>query len=224
MLLALAAAGGLCAADKDLIPPQLPKPQQDNLLRFLQQHERPDRFVPPGARVVSTQPGAQPPAAEVPPGQAIKQYTVQITPHRPVPGQEQVREADVYYYRPNPEKGKPGITVKHTVDLTTGNQVGETEVLLNQHTPISREETAEAVGLAKQKSPDVQALYQGREAGAVRWEYLQMMVSRKTEQADPGDRVLRIVFTAAPAEGQPPPVPVRVLVNLTKETVVKDDR
>jgi hypothetical protein len=220
----LAAPAGLRAADKDLLPPQLSKPQQDNLLRFLQKHEKPDRLIPAGAKVVSPQPGnTTVPAAEPPPGTPIKQYTVQITPHRPVPGQEEVRQVDVYYYRPNPERGKPGITVKHTVDVTTGDQVGATEVLLNHHTPISREETAEAVELAKEKSAEVKALYQGREPGAVRWEYLQLLVNRKDGQLEPGDRAVRLVFTAAAADGQAPP-PVRVIVNLTKGVVVKDDR
>jgi hypothetical protein len=218
------AAGRLAADDADLLPAQLPKAQQANLLRFLRAHEKPDRFVPPGAKVVSTPPGnITVPLPQPPPGTPVKQYTVQITPHRPVPGQEEVKQADVYYYRPNPEKGKPGITVRHTVDLTTGNQVGETEVLLNHHTPISREELGEAVVLARERSADVKGLYQGRENGAIRWEYLQLMVSRKHEQLDPGDRVVRLVFTAAVPEGQEPPAPVRVIVDLTKGVVMKDE-
>lgn len=213
------------AADKDLIPPQLPKTQQDNLLRFLQKHEKPDRYVPADAKVVSSQSGNTTLAnVETPPGKTIKQYTVQITSHRPVPGQEEVKQVDVYYYRPNPAAGKPGITVKHTVDLATGNQVGQTEVLLNHHTPMSREETTEAVELAQQKSSAVKALYQGREKNAVRWEYLQIMVNRKQDQLEPGDRVIRLVFTASPIEGQPAPDPVRVIVNLTKDAVVSDPR
>ena len=99
----------------------------------------------------------------------IKQYTVQIIPHRPVPDQEEVQRVDVYYYRPNPERGKPGITVRHTVDVTTGKQVGATEVLLNHHTPLSREELDEAVALAKDKTPAVQDLYKGRDRSAVRF-------------------------------------------------------
>src|SRR5437868_553832 len=77
---------------------------------------------------------------------------------------------DVYYYRPNPTQGKPGITVKHTVDLTTGRQVGDTEVLLNHHSPIAREELADAIKLAREKVPAVGELYQGRDPTAVRWE------------------------------------------------------
>ncbi|HTK73733.1 MAG TPA: hypothetical protein VL371_00655 [Gemmataceae bacterium] len=227
VMIAVAVAMTACpaaAADNALIPPQLSKSQQENLLRFLQQHEKPDRYVPPDAKVVSSQPGVTTvPNVETTAGKQIKQYTVQITPHRPVPGQEEIKNVDVYYYRPNPEKGKPGITVKHTVDVTTGNAVGQTEVLLNHHTAMSRDELAEAVALAQEKSAEVKALYQGRDKTAVRWEYLQMLVSRKTEQSEPGDRVVRFVFTAAAIDGQAPPNPVAVLVNLTKETVSKDN-
>ena len=62
------------------------------------------------------------------------------------------------------------------MDLTTGNQVGATEVLFNSHTPISREELAEAVALAREKSAAIQGLYADRDPNAVRWEYLQMMI------------------------------------------------
>src|SRR5258706_7202398 len=121
---------------------------------------------------------------------------VQITSHRPVPGEDEVSRVDVYYYRPHPEKGKPGVTVKHTVDLATGKQVGATEVLVKTHTPISREERTEAVALAKEKSPAVKALYQRLDEKAVQWEYLQLMVTRKSEQQEPGDRVVRLALTA----------------------------
>jgi hypothetical protein len=70
----------------------------------------------------------------------------------------------------------------------------------------------------------VKALYEAHPDGAVKWEYLQMKINRKTEQFEPGDRVVRFVFTATPAEGQPAPEPVRVLVNITKDTVTRDDR
>jgi hypothetical protein len=215
---------GLQAADKDkeMIPPQLSKEQRENLLRFLEKHDRPDRFIPPDAKVVSAQPSSVEVSGESKPGQPVKQYTVQITPHRPVPGQEEVKNVDVYYYRPNPEKGKPGITVRHTVDVTTGKQVGQTEVLLNHHTPISRDELAEAVALAREKSPAVQGLYKDRDKDAVRWEYLQLMVNRKHEPHEPGDRVVRFVFTAAALPDQAPPAPVRVIVNLTKGVVVPE--
>lgn len=210
--------------DKDLIPTQLPKEQQDNLLRFLQKHDKPDRYIPQDAKVISNQPTNVEASNQAAQGKPIKQYTVQIVPHRPVPGEEEVKRADVYYYRPNPEKGKPGITVRHTVDLTTGDQVGQTEVYLNRHTPLSRDELDEAVTMARGKTPAVQALYTGRDRDTVRWEYLQLMVNRKTEASEPGDRVVRLVFTADAIENQASPAPVRVIVNLTKGTVEKDER
>ena len=206
------------------LPPQLTKEQRDHLQRFLEKHDRPDRFIPPDAKLVSVQPASVEVSKESKPGQPVKQYMVQITPHRPVPGQEEVKNVDVYYYRPNPEKGKPGITVRYTVDVTTGKQVGQTEVLLNHHTPLSREEVDEAVALAQEKSPAVQALYKDRDKNTVHWEYLQLMISRKHEPHEPGDRVVRFVFTADATRDQAPPTPVRVIVNLTKGVVVNEER
>ncbi len=229
LTIAGAALLGSCTrlpADDDMIPAQFTKEQRDNLQRFLQRHEKPDRFVPRDAKIISSSQSTDIDGkAEPAPGKAIKQYMVQIAAHRPVPDHEQVEQADVIYYRPNPEKGKPGITVKHTVDLKTGEQVGPTEVLLNSHTPISHEELAEAVALAKEKSPTVAELYRGRDKNDVRWEYLQQMIQRKHAQYEPGDRVVRLVFNATPvAKDQAAPTPVRVLVNLTKSIVTPDDR
>ena len=217
-------AHGLGAENDDLIPPQLPKEQRENLQRFLQQHEKPDRFIPAGAKLVGAGQGADEERREAPAGKPIKQYMVQIVAHRPIPGQEEVKQADVVYYRPNPEKGKPGITVRHTVDLASGNQVGPTQVLFNSHTPISREELAEAVELAREKSSVVADLYKNRESKTVRWEYLQQVITRKHEAHEPGDRVVRLVFTAAPGKDEPSPAPVRVVVNLTKGVVVPEVR
>jgi hypothetical protein len=218
----------LCAArasDNDLIPPQLPRDQRENLLRFLRQHEKPASYVPRGAKVVGTPSAPGETDSEPAPGKPIRQFTVQITPHRPVPGQEDPKRVDVVYYRPNPVQGKPGITVRHTVDLTTGSQIGPTEVLLNHHIPLSREEIDEAVALARAKSAAVQELYKERDSGQVHWEFLQIFVSRKHEQHEPGDRVVRFVFTApARAQDQRAPKPVRTIVNLTKGIVVQDAR
>jgi hypothetical protein len=225
VVLLTASARGQPAADKakDMLPPQLTKEQREHLQQFLEKHARPDRFIPPDAKLVSAQPSSVEMKDEGKPGQPIKQYTVQIIPHRPVPGQEEVKNVDVYYYRPNPEKGKPGITVRYTVDVTTGKQVGQTEVLLNHHTPIARDELTEAVALAREKSPAVAALYKDRDKDAVHWEYLQLMVNRKHEPHDPGDRVVRFVFTADALRDQAPPTPVRVIVNLTKGVVVNEE-
>lgn len=207
-----------------LIPPQLSKDQRETLARFLAQHDKPERFVPQGAIIVDPQPGQATPPVEPPRGATIKQYTVQVTPHRSVPGQPEPTRVDVYYYRPNPEKGRPGITVKRTVDVATGDQVGPTEVHLNKHMPLARAEINEAVELAKEKLPALQALYQDRSKNTVRYEYLQMLISRKHEGNDPGDRVVRFVFAAKPREGQSPTPPLRIIVNLTKGVATIDTR
>jgi hypothetical protein len=222
--LLLASLAVVQAADERMLPASLSKDQRANLLRFLKEHETPTRYVPKGAKVVDTPPPAGDTRVTASKEKPIRQYTAQITPHRPVPGQEQVTRADVYYYRPNPVKGKQGITVKYTVDLTTGKQIGETEVLTRAHTPVSREELAEAVATVKEKSEAVKKLYQGRRATDVRWEYLQMKINRKTSQFEPGDRVVRFVFTANPLDDEAPPTPVRVLVNLTRDLVIPDNR
>src|SRR5437667_10318888 len=126
-LLVISAPGGH-ASDKELIPRQLPKEQQEKLQRFLQAHEKPKTFMPADAKVVGSQPGNVDAPLEGAKGKPVKQYLVQITSHRLVPGQEQFTKADVYYYRPNPEKAKRGTTVKHTAALTTAAEVDHTEV------------------------------------------------------------------------------------------------
>jgi hypothetical protein len=222
--LILAVLPVLRAADRRMLPATLPKDQQDNLLRFLGEHETPSRYVPKEARIVDASPPAADADIAATKDKPIKQYTVRITPHRPVPGEERITRADVYFYRPNPVKGKQGITIKHTVDLTTGKQIGQTEVMTRAHTPISREEVTEAVAAVKAKSDAVKKLYEGRPQGAVRWEYLQMRVNRKTAQYEPGDRVIRFVFMAAPLENEKQPAPVGVVVNLTSDRVFADER
>jgi hypothetical protein len=217
-------ACGASAADEPQLPASLTADQKANLLKFLKDHERPERYVPKGAKFPDTPPPEKERELTGTKEKPIRQYTVQITPHRPVPGEEQVGKADVYFYRPNPEKGKPGITVKHTIDLATGRPVGEPEVLTKAQTPVSREEVGDALALAREKVPAVKQLYDGRPEGAVKWEYLQMKINRKTEQFEPGDRVVRFVFTATPPDGQPAPEPVRVLVNITKDTATRDER
>src|SRR5262245_21461537 len=114
--LVLALPTGLWAADDDIVPSNLPADQKANLLRFLKAHEKPDKYVPPGARIVrpDSSPAPDLPDVPVPPNAPVKQYTVQITPQRPVPDRPPPNRVDVYYYRPNPGGGKPGITVKHT--------------------------------------------------------------------------------------------------------------
>jgi hypothetical protein len=227
----LAAAGllltllpALPAADERMLPASLSKEQRANLMQFLKSHETPGRYVPKGAKIIDAAPPAADAEVTATKDKPIKQYTAQITPHRPVPGEEKVTKADVYFYRPNPEKGKQGITVKYTVDLTTGKPIGEAEVMTKAHTAVSREEVAEAVAAVKEKTEPVKRLYEGRPPGAVRYEYLQMKINRKSAQFEPGDRVVRFVFTADPLEGEKQPAPVRVLVNLTKDLILLDNR
>jgi hypothetical protein len=209
----------LRAGEEDLIPKQFSQEQRDKIQQFLKEHAKPKRYIPEDAKIVDApREGTQPPREEKA-GQTIKQYLVQITPHRPVPGQEEVTRADVYYYRPNPEKGKAGVTIKRTVDVTTGKQVGETEVLLNGRTPLAREELTEAVELAKEKSEAVQGLYKQYDKSAVHWEYLQMTINRKQEPHEPGDRAVILTFTVTVAKDQAPPEPVRVIANVTKGAV-----
>jgi hypothetical protein len=210
---------------EEALPPGLTKEQRSNLLAFLKNHARPDRYVPADAKVINTQPDSPDLKVESKPSdKPVKQYMVQIISHRPVPDQEDVKQVDVVYYRPNPEKGKPGITVMHTVDVTTGKEVGQTQVFLNQHTPLSRDELAEAVALAHEKSQAVIDLYKDRDKSTVHWEYLQMKINRKHEAHEPGDRVVRLVFTAAVRPDEAPPTPVRVIVNLTNGLVATDPR
>jgi hypothetical protein len=222
--LLLAGLAALQAADERALPRSLTAEQRTNLLQFLKDNEKPGRYVPKGAKVGDVAPPAADAEITATKEKPIRQYTAQITPHRPVPGAEKVTKADVYFYRPNPEKGKQGITVKYTVDLTTGKPVGEPEVLTKANTPVSREELGEAVTSAKEKIEPLKALYKGREARDVRYEYLQMRINKKSEQFEPGDRVVRLVFTANPREGERAPEPVRVLVNLTKDLVILDNR
>lgn len=211
-------------ADDPPLPATLTKDQQANLQKFLTANRVPDRYIPPDAKVLDEAPPVADRAVTGTKEKPIRQYIAQITAHRPTPDEPIPSQADVYFYRPNPEKGKQGITLKYTINVNTGEIVGDAKLLTKAHTPISREELTEAVAAAQAKSEPLKALYQGREAKAVRWEYLQMKINRRTAQFEPGDRVVRFVFTATPNDGEAPPTPVRVLVNLTKDTVMDDDR
>jgi len=212
------------ADDEDLIPKQFAKAQREKIKSFLQEHQKDTHYIPPNAKIVGTPPGGGSEKLPEPKsGEVVKQYLTQLTPHRPVPGQEEVKLVDVYYYRPNPERGKPGVTVKRTLDVTTGKEVGQTEVILNGRTPLAREELAEAVDLAKEKSDAVQALYKQFDKSAVHWEPLQLTINRKKDLLEPGDRAVMLTFTVA-VKDREEPAPVQVIVNLTKTLVVPGPR
>jgi len=218
-VLVLSIAGAGRSGDDDLIPKLFTTQQRERIETFLKEHQKDMHYIPPNAKLVGAPPGGGEAVPEEKPTQPVKQYLTQLTPHRPVPGQEQVTKLDVYYYRPNPERGKPGITVKRTLDVTTGKEVGQTEVIFNGKTPLAREELAEAVDLAKEKSEPVQALYKQFDKSAVHWEYLQLTINRKHESLEPGDRALMLTFTADPAKAKEEPALARVIVNLTKGVV-----
>ena len=203
----------VAAADDPPVPSTLGKEQQANLLKFLAAHREPERYVPKDGKVIDAPPPAADLAVVGTKEKPIRQYVAQITAHRPVPDELIPSKADVYFY-----------TINYTVNVNTGEVVGEPQVLTKAHTPVSREELAEAVIAAQARSEPLKALYKDRDPKAVRYEYLQMKINRKSEQFEPGDRVVRFVFTATPNEGEEPPTPVRVLVNLTKDTVTNDDR
>src|SRR5438045_1634846 len=108
LLVTLALPAGPQAADGDNVPPNLPSDHEADRLPFLKAHEKPDRYIPPGARIVrpDSSPPANLPDVPVPPNTTIKQYTVQISLQRPVPDRPPPDRVDVYYYRPNPAGGK----------------------------------------------------------------------------------------------------------------------
>jgi hypothetical protein len=215
----VAFVGGLRGSDDDLIPKQFSREQRENIQRFLKDHEKPKQYIPPEAKIVGGQPGTTKKLPEVKEGQTVKQYLVQIMPHRSVPGQEEVKRVDVFYYRPNPVKGKPGVTIKHTMDITTGKEIGTTEVLLNGNKPLAREELSEAVELAKDNSDPVKALYKQYDKDAIHWEFLQLTINKKQESLEPGDRAVMLTFTVSVPKDQTPPAPVRVIANVTKGNV-----
>jgi hypothetical protein len=224
LMLTGAAVSTLVASDDDLIPKQFSREQRDKIQQFLKDHEKPKQYIPADAKIVGEQPGAAEKLPEVKTGETVKQYLVQIMPHRPVPGQEEVKRVDVFYYRPNPAKGKPGVTIKHTLDVTTGKEVGTTEVLLNGNKPLAREEVNEGVDLAKSKSEPVQALYKKYDKEAIHWEFLQLTINKKQEELEPGDRAVMLTFTVTVPKDQDPPAPVQVIADVTKGVVVPAPR
>jgi hypothetical protein len=218
-ILAATLVGNLMSSDDDLIPKQFSREQRENIQRFLKDHEKPKQYIPSEAKIVGGQPGATEKLPEVKEGQSVKQYLVQIMPHRPVPGQEEVKRVDVFYYRPNPTKGKPGVTIKHTLDVTSGKEIGTTEVLLNGNKPLAREELSEAVELAKDNSDPVKALYKQYDKHSIHWEFLQLTINKKQESLEPGDRAVMLTFSVTVPKDQTPPAPVRVIANVTKGNV-----
>ncbi len=210
---ALAGDGPPRGVDERLLPAGLGDKQKANLATFLAGVKKPERFIPESAKVVGE--GAVALDPNPVPGAEVKEYLTSVVPHRPRAKDKPPDRAEVYWYRPNPKRGSPGVTVRRVVNLETGQEVGEPEVLFNYPTPLSREELAEAVRLARAKDEKVAELCRDAEEGDVEVTPLvsQVKVAGVPEGA-PGDRVANLQFlkrsTAARAS---------VFVNLTRETV-----
>jgi hypothetical protein len=145
----------------------------------------------------------------VPDGAEVKEYLAEILPHRTGD------KADVFWFRPNPKKGLPGITVKRVVDLATGKQVGEPAAIAGYPAPLTQEEREQAVKLARELSEKVKAVYAGVEDKDVEATALfEQVTAANATEGKPGDRVaiLQVRRKGSPEVAS-------VAVNLTQETV-----
>jgi hypothetical protein len=199
--------------DERLLPSSLTDAQRATLANYLASAKRPERFLPESARVVG--------ASGVPldpnpvPGAEIKEYLTAVVPYRPAAKDKPPDKVEVYWYRPNPKKGSPGVTVRRVVDLATGEPTGEPEVLFNYPTPLSREELAEAIRLAREKSEKVAGICRDAEPGDV--EATPLATTIKVAGAPdgaPGDRVVNLQLLRKSTLGR-----VAVIVNLTSGAV-----
>jgi hypothetical protein len=211
--LGLFAVAVAAAADDPALPASLPEKERQAVKRFLDGLPKPTRLIPPKARVTAYGPRAAVEVDAEPAGE-VKEYLASIVPHRAADKGGPAR-ADVYHYRPNPKRGSPGVTVKRTVDLATGEAVGEPEVLLGYPAPITREEREQAIKLARDE-PTVKAIY----AAAPDEKDVEVAVLFETVSAEGvpganvGDRVATLLYRTKGAR----PVAAAV-VNLTQQTV-----
>lgn len=199
--------------DERLLPTGLGEKQKATLVDFLASVKKPDRFIPASAKIIGT--GALSLDPNPVPDAEIKEYLTSIVPFRPQAKDKPPDRAELFWYRPNPKRGLPGVTIRRVVNLESGEQVGEPEVLFNYPTPLAREELVGAVKIARAKIEKLNELFRDAEAGDVEVVPLieQIKVSGAADGA-PGDRVVNLQFlkksTAARAS---------VNVNLTRETV-----
>jgi hypothetical protein len=199
--------------DERLLPAGLSDSQKTTLANYLASVKKPDRFIPESARVVGQAAFSLDPNPV--PGAEIKEYLTSIVPYRPTTRDKAPNKVAIYWYRPNPKQGLPGVTIRRVVDLSTGAATGEPEVLFNYPTPLSREELGEAVKLAREKNDKVGELVRDAEQGDVVVSPLVATIKVSgTPDGAPGDRVVNLQFlrksTAARAN---------VVVNLTRATV-----
>jgi hypothetical protein len=207
----------LPATADEMVPESLPPAKKEALKAFLSKLERPAQFLPPGAKILGGP--ALPSGPEVDlraaPAAEVKEYLAEVLPHRAADRRKGPDRADLYWFRPNPRKGTPGITVKRVVDLNTGKQVGQTEVLLHYAAPLTREEKEQAIELARAKAPAVRDLYAAAGKGGVEVVALFEQISAAgVPDGTPGDRVVNLQFRKQKAADV-----LSVNVNVTKETV-----
>jgi hypothetical protein len=210
---ALAGEGDRPRVDERLLPSGLTENQKTALANYLAAVKKPDRFIPESARVVGA--GSISLDPNPVPGAEIKEYLTTIVPYRPTAKDKPPEKVEIYWYRPNPKKGSPGVTIRRVVDLATGESTGEPEVLFDYPTPLSREELAEAIKLARDKNDKVGELFRDAERGDV--VVSPLVTSIKVAGAPygtPGDRVVNLQFLKKSTMAR-----ANTIVNLTRETV-----
>jgi hypothetical protein len=202
--------------DDSLIPSELNRDQQQNVKKFLSSLAKPKRLIPEGSQAV----GFAALSPEMTREGTIREHLTAIIPERPTAAQPEPRRAEVFWYRYNPIKGKPGVTVKRVVDLSSGKQVGQTEVFADYPTPLARAEVKEAIQLAGEKSEKVKAFYRRADSSNVRVEELLAEYGAGAPGfAGSGDRVVNLQFLDVTVPGF-----VSVEVNLTRGTVADTDK
>jgi hypothetical protein len=208
--------GAPVAAADDMIPERLPQAKKDVLRKFLSTLEKPKRFLPPRAKLVGPAlPGLDLPVDAPLKGLDAKEYLAEVRPHDAADRLKGPDKVDLYWFRPNPQKGAPGLTVKRVVDLNTGKQIGDTEVRLDYAAPLTREEKAQAIGLAKKEVTQVRTLYTGAGKGDIEVVGLfEHITAAGVPDGMPGDRVVNLQFRRKRS-----PDVISVNVNVTKGTV-----
>jgi hypothetical protein len=199
--------------DEGLLPSGLSDKQKTTLAGYLAAVKKPERFIPESARVVGEGTVSLDPNPV--PGAEIKEYLTSIVPYRPTAKGKGPEKVEIYWYRPNPKKGSPGVTIRRVVDLATGEPAGEPEVLFNYPTPLSREELSEAVNLARDKNDRVGELVRDAEQGDIVVSPLVSLIKvAGTPDGAPGDRVVNLQFLRKSTTAR-----ANVVVNLTQATV-----
>lgn len=197
--------------EERLFPANLSAVQKKNLEKFLASVEKPRSFLPDRARYV----GNAPEGLEVKDDAAteFKQYLAAIVPHTTTDATKSPAKVDVYWYRPNPRIGSPGVTVRRTLDLAKGEPVGDPEVLFNHATPLAREEREGAVALARKQIPTVADFYKDVEEKDIEVVALVQVISASGQQdGEPGDRLVNLQLLKKNTRQR-----ASVMVNLTRQ-------